>query len=192
MKKPVLYIAGLFVAIVAAVVGYLLQQHNNRLQEQPKVVYNAYVKPEKNLIGEIRPVFILQDMNGTQRNVQEWDGKILVLNFWATWCPPCRDEIPAFVKLQDKYQDQGLQFVGVALQTADEIRDYVAEMGMNYPSLVGAEDVIKVAKSLGNHFGTLPYTVIIDRNQRIAFIKSGPLHYDDAEAVIRALLSPTG
>jgi peroxiredoxin len=81
-----------------------------------------------------------------------------------------------------------LQFAGIALHTAEEVRDFAAELKMNYPVLVGQEEVIRVAEQYGNHTGMLPYTVIIDRQQRIAFIKHGPLSYEEAEAEITPLL----
>ena len=98
------------------------------------------------------------------------------------------EEIPGFIKLQDKYADQGLQFIGIALQTAADVRDFVQELGMNYPVLVGGSDVIDVAEKYGNSLGALPYTVIIGRDHRIHFTKRGPLHYEEAEKVIRSIL----
>ena len=118
----------------------------------------------------------------------EWQGKVVALNFWATWCPPCRDEIPHFVELQQHYAREGLQFVGVALQEADEVRDFLLEFNVNYPSLVGADDVLQLAKALGNGIGALPYTVIIDRQGNVAFTKRGALSKAEAESVIQGLL----
>lgn len=181
-------IAGIFVAVVAATVFYQLQQNEDTSQAGPVVVENPFVVPEKTLIGAIRPEFVLQDVNGIARNINEWDGKILAINFWATWCRPCLTEIPAFIKLQEKYNDHGLQFIGIALHTADEIRNYISEVGMNYPALVGKDKAIAVTRSFGNRFGVMPYTVFINRDRRIYFIKSGPLKYEDADAIINSLL----
>ena len=188
MKNSVLIITGLLIAVVAGAVGFLFQQHINKPQWAQVVIGNRADDPVKSLIGTTRPGFALQDMEGQQRNVREWDDHVLVINFWATWCPPCRDEIPSFIKLQEKYAGQGLQFVGIALQTAEEVKDFVAELGMNYPVLVGTEEVIKVAEEYGNRSGVLPYTVIIDRQHQINFIKRGPLHYEQAEMAILAVL----
>ena len=171
-------------AFMADVTADELQQP---AQSAPATVENTYVKPEKTLIGEIRPDFTLPDIDGVQRNVNEWDGKILVINFWATWCLPCLKEIPDFVKLQEKYAQQDVQFLGLAMQSAEEIKEFISDIGMNYPSLAGIQDVSNVGKLFGNRFGVLPYTVMIDRNQKIVFIKSGPLSYDDAEYAINAL-----
>ena len=128
------------------------------------------------------------DVDGQQRNISEWQGKTLVLNFWATWCTPCREEIPAFVELQEQYGNDGLQFIGIALQEAEEIRDFLQEFNVNYPSLVGSADAIKVAKQLGNDIGALPYTVFIHHDGTISFTHRGPLLKSDAEKVIQTLL----
>ncbi|MCP4044224.1 MAG: TlpA family protein disulfide reductase, partial [Gammaproteobacteria bacterium] len=66
--------------------------------------------------GKPRPEFSLNDLTGTPRRVREWDGRLLFVNFWATWCPPCLREIPTFIELQDRYGSRGLQFLGVAVQ----------------------------------------------------------------------------
>lgn len=183
--KNKLLIAGALIAFAASVLGFLLQQHANKQRNNNAVESRTNASAES-VIGSLRPDFTLQDMHGQERHVQEWNNQVLVINFWATWCPPCREEIPGFIKLQKKYNNQGVQFIGIALQTADEVKDYVAELGMNYPVLVGTGDVIKVAERFGNHQGILPYTVIIDRQQHIRFIKRGPLKYEEAETAILA------
>ena len=85
-----------------------------------------------------------------------------------------REEIPAFVELQQHYQSKGLQFIGIALQQAEEVRGFMEEFNVNYPSLVGGDEVIQAAKRLGNDIGALPYTVIIDTRGEIVFTRRGP------------------
>ena len=184
MKSRAL-LTGVLIAFVAGVAGFLIQQQFTEIPHQRVSLGQV---PEKSLIGELRPDFSLPDKDGNMRSVQEWDGQVLVINFWATWCPPCRDEIPEFIKLQNKYSAQGLQFIGIALHKPEEVQGFVAELGMNYPILVGEEAVIRVAGDYGNQTGILPYTVVIDRNKRIVFVKKGALHYAEAEAIIAALL----
>jgi len=142
----------------------------------------------QNLSGKPSPDFSLMDVSGQRRNVSEWKGKVLAINFWATWCPPCLEEIPHFIKLQEKYGHQGLQFLGIALEGVDEVLGFANEHGINYPLLVGEQEVIKLAGKFGNHMGGLPYTVILDRNGHISFIKVGPLSASEAEQVIISLL----
>lgn len=144
--------------------------------------------PTPALVGKIRPDFSLPDLNGRMRHVGEWDGRVVVINFWASWCSPCLREIPEFVALQKKYARQGLQFVGVAIQNADQITDFVRQHGINYPILVGGMAAVRLAERLGDYQGTLPYTVIIGRNKRIHFIHNGRIPDKKAEQVIKSLL----
>jgi peroxiredoxin len=140
------------------------------------------------VIGSPRPEFALPDTEGISHNIREWDGKVLVINFWATWCPPCRREMPAFIELQDELGAQGLQFIGVAIDDADKVIDFMDTYGVNYPMLLGDLAAIEVGKQYGNRFGALPYTVIIDRQGKIAFTRRGELEKHDAKAEVKKLL----
>ena len=142
----------------------------------------------EDLTGKPSPDFSLMDVSGQSRNVSEWQGKVLVINFWATWCPPCLEEIPHFINLQDKYGDQGLQFLGIALEDVDAVTSFVNKLGINYPILLGEQEVIKLGVKLGNRIGGLPYTVILDRSGNINFIKVGPISVSEAEQIITSLL----
>ncbi len=156
-----------------------------------KQVDNLPPAPQANtqdMMGMPSPDFSLMDVSGQSRNVSEWQGKVLVINFWATWCPPCLEEIPHFIDLQDKYGDQGLQFLGIALEEVDAVTSFASEIGINYPLLVGEQEVIKLAGKFGNRIGGLPYTVILDRSGNINFIKQGPISVSEAEQVITSLL----
>lgn len=121
----------------------------------------------------------LPDTHGVVRSIDQWDGKVVVVNFWATWCAPCRDEIPILVKLQEKHAASGLQIVGIAIDQPEKVRPYAAEMRMNFPSLIGGVDAIELSRKLGNKAGVLPFTVVLDRRGKIAerhigAIKEGP------------------
>ncbi|MEQ8663021.1 MAG: TlpA disulfide reductase family protein [Gammaproteobacteria bacterium] len=104
----------------------------------------------------------LADPAGAGQRLGDLAGRVTVLNFWATWCPPCLREIPAFVALQREHADDGLQFIGIALDEAAPVADFVAEKGINYPVLVGSNDVVRLMQTLGNDIGGLPYTVVLD------------------------------
>ena len=132
--------------------------------------------------------FSLHDLEGNTHQFKEWDGKVRVLNFWATWCPPCRKETPMFVEMQDQLGAQGLQFIGVAIDEKQKVQDFMDTYGVNYPMLIGAEDAIKVAEQYGNRFGALPWTVVINREGTIVHAQAGEFTRQKAESVIRPLL----
>lgn len=117
---------------------------------------------------------------GEQQRLGDLAGRVTVLNFWATWCPPCLREIPAFVALQETHGADGLQFIGIALDEAAPVADFVAEKGVNYPVLVGANDVVRLMQTLGNEIGGLPYTVVLDAAGEVLFTKQGEWPADEA------------
>ena len=163
MKNIILIIVAI---TIAGSSGYALQRYLNQPQIQTQ---------SNPAIGFQRPEFAAMDLNGQFRNIKEWDGKLIFLNFWATWCPPCLKEIPEFIELQKAYGDQGFQIIGIAIDDEDKVREYVEKVGMNYPSLVVQDEGVMLAKRYGNGIGALPYTVIINRDGEISHTIRGEL-----------------
>jgi peroxiredoxin len=130
------------------------------------------------------------DLQGQPLHLETYRGKLVVLNFWATWCPPCLKEMPAFVRLQQKYGGQGLQFVGIALDTREEVARFVSEHGIDFPIVAGEENVAIYMQRLGNGIGALPFTVVVDRDGAVRHTHQGEWPEADAAAVIEAWLTP--
>lgn len=180
-------IAAITIATVAGMAGFYVYKPPAS-QAAQQAVPPVTVAVAGDIIGTMRPEFSLSDVAGQLRNINEWDGKVLAINFWATWCPPCIKEIPEFIEIQHKYEAEGLQFIGIALQRPEEVTEFMQEHGMNYPVLAGEMEVIKIAESYGNDIGALPYTIIVDRQGLIHYVKRGPLPGETAEAIISKLL----
>jgi thiol-disulfide isomerase/thioredoxin len=130
----------------------------------------------------------LPDAEGATQRLEQWRGKVLVVNFWATWCEPCREEMPEFVRVQRELGPKGLQFVGIAVDQADKVAAFAKELGLNYPALVGGYDAMELSRSLGNRLLALPFTIIIDRQGRIAYIQLGRLKTTQLLSIVDKLL----
>lgn len=127
-------------------------------------------------VGDFRPGFNLGTTTGTIDNIDNYAGKVVLLNFWATWCLPCRKEIPMLQTLQDQYGHEGFQVIGIAMDDVSRVREFVAELGIEYPNLVGAGDVMLTGLSYGNSSGALPYSVLIDRQGTIRWREHGEIN----------------
>ena len=130
----------------------------------------------------------IPDLEGKPRTLDQWRGKVLVVNFWATWCAPCREEIPAFIKVQQQLGTKGLQIIGIAVDQTDKVRPYAAEMKINYPILVGDTEAIDLARQAGNRLGGLPYTVIFDRQGTAIHSQLGGITEQKLQALVLPLL----
>ncbi|MBI1398138.1 MAG: redoxin family protein [Betaproteobacteria bacterium] len=130
----------------------------------------------------------LATLDGAPTSLDKWHGKVLVVNFWATWCAPCRKEIPEFVRMQQALGAQGLQFVGIAIDDRDKVRTFVREAGINYPILIGELNAVDLAKSLGNDLGALPFTVVFDRNGQVIQTELGATNEAKLRPVLTRLL----
>lgn len=135
------------------------------------------------------PAFRLADTLGQYRELAEWQGKVVVINFWATWCAPCLQEIPEFIQVQADYADRGVQFVGIALDAPDAVMRFADRLGITYPVLLGTADAIAVARQFGNSLGVLPYTAVIDRDGKVADVHAGVFHTADLTSLLDHLVA---
>lgn len=134
------------------------------------------------------PAFSLPDLSGTEHNINEWQDKVRVINFWATWCPPCLKEMPEFTALQSKYGANGLQFIGIALDDIEPVKEFIESKKINYPILMGVEQGTKIAHDLGNVVNTVPFTVIVDKKGLIVSRHMGELKGDDLSKIINPMV----
>ena len=135
------------------------------------------------------PDFSLNDASGKQHNIIEWQGKIRIINFWATWCPPCIKEIPEFVFLQEQYASKGLQFIGIAIDDEVSVKEYLAKTKINYPILIADLEGIALAHQLGNSVDAVPYTLIVDQQGRIIHQHRGAFSKEQIMEVISPILN---
>ncbi len=131
----------------------------------------------------------LPDSAGHEQAIAQWRGKVIVANFWATWCPPCRKEIPDFAAASQALAGEPVQFVGISIDAAEKVRAFDDEFQVPYPLLIAGADALELAAGFGNGARALPFTVIIDRDGAVRHIKLGTLHKDELERKIRALLA---
>jgi thiol-disulfide isomerase/thioredoxin len=130
----------------------------------------------------------LPDTAGRQQSLAQWHGKIVIVNFWATWCAPCREEMPEFVLAQREFGPKGLQFVGIAVDQPDKVDQFVRELDLNYPALIGGYGAVELSKTLGNQFSALPFTIVIDRKGAVARTQLGPFKPGKLRSTIDSLL----
>ena len=113
------------------------------------------------------------DLNGDLVSLKKWEAKLIVINFWGTWCPPCKEEMPLLSRLSEKFKYKNVQFIGVALDDLKAIRSFLESHPVAFPILWGASDVSLFMSELGNNFGSLPFTVVIDSQNAILFTQLG-------------------
>ena len=132
------------------------------------------------------PQLKIKDLRGRTHRLSDYKGKVVLLNFWATWCPPCRAEMPDLIKMQREYQSKGLQVIGITYppQEIEEVRQFIRELGVNYPVALGTKEM----RTLFDKTETLPLTVVIDRQGNIVERIEGILLAVEFEQKIKPLL----
>jgi len=189
MRGGLIFFSTLILSLAAGLGGYSLYQQSRG--DSPAAVSRAKTPSVDSLIGTKRADFTLNDLDGKPHSIAEWDGQVVLINFWATWCPPCRREIPLLVDLQREYAERGFTVLGLAMDNLTKVANFVEGHKVSYPNLVGQYDVAKVSALLGNTAGSLPYTVIIDRDGNIRYLHLGEISRETALKQILPLL-PAG
>jgi thiol-disulfide isomerase/thioredoxin len=174
-------VAVVLLAVAAGAAGYFVSRH------QSAPVDAVVVGPVENAEFRAVPDFSLTDLAGETRSGAEWSGQVRIVNFWATWCPPCRREIPLLIDLQQEYGDR-MQVIGIAIDDLADVRSYAEETAFNYPVLVGQQEAIDLGNAFLPDFVGLPFTVIVDAEDRIAKVHVGELHRDEAESMLAEVL----
>ncbi len=131
----------------------------------------------------------LPDLAGKPTTLAAWQGKVRVVNFWATWCTPCRKEIPGLIEVQRKLAANGVQVVGIAVDQADKVQAYAKEMGIDYPILVAGMGGADLSRKVGNRTGALPFTVVLDRAGKAVNSHLGIITAEELEKILAPLLA---
>lgn len=128
------------------------------------------------------------DLTNTTKTLKDYRGKVIVLNFWATWCPPCRQEMPAFSKVQEALGAQGVQVIGMGIDSPSAIKEFALQFPVSYPLLMGGTAGMDLMRELGNPDAALPYTFVFNRDGQPAFSHLGMLTEETLSERLRPLL----
>ena len=139
--------------------------------------------PPARVIPDTLPEFSLATLEGPPRSLSSFDHPSLVVNFWATWCAPCRREIPLLRQMRRERAEQGVEVVGIAVDFRDDVVKYAREIGLDYPLLIGEQDGMDAANAFGMDL-LLPFTVFADSQRRIVAVKVGELHAEEASFIL--------
>ena len=135
-------------------------------------------------IPERLPAFSLSDRSGKVTAISSWRGKSLILNFWATWCAPCRREIPLLKSLDKDWGGRDMQVLGIAVDHREEVAAYADELKIPYPLLIGEQDALDVAAQFGVESPVFPFTVFTDRRGDVVTLYVGELHKAQADLIL--------
>jgi len=130
----------------------------------------------------------LPGLDGNKQDINQWQGKIVLVNFWATWCPPCLEEIPVFLSLRKEYAAAGFEVLGISIDDVSKVKRFRETMQISYPLLDGEDNGMALMHSLGNKIGGLPYSILFDRSGKAVEIKSGPYQEQELKDLIDKLL----
>jgi thiol-disulfide isomerase/thioredoxin len=160
------------VAVLGAALGLFASTHMNGYPERPVPEGMTVLK-----VGDARGELELADLDGKPRRLAEFDGKLVLLNFWATWCGPCREEMPLLNATHQKLADKGLLVVGVAIDEPEAVHDFLKDSPVRYPILLASEDE-EASLHFGDTQGVLPYSVLIGRDGKLLAQRAGYFNED--------------
>lgn len=187
--KPIGYVV---VALVAAAAGFGIYQFALAPKIQTGPIETRVISPPAEAeaeaaddgLPEILPDFTLANLEGQPQSIRSWTGKSMIVNFWATWCAPCRREIPLLKQIQAEHGAEGFQIVGVAVDFRDDVLKYAKEIGIDYPLLIGEEDGLEAVTKFGRGSLGFPFTVFTDNQHRLVLFHLGEIHPEQAEVML--------
>ena len=190
------------IVVAATAAGTAFYAYQQQVQaplatDQPRVQPADEGQSPAQLV-EALPQFQLADRDGQARSLRDWPDKALIVNFWATWCAPCRREIPLLQQLQREHEAEGFQVIGIAVDFRDKVLAYADDMKIEYPLLIGEQEALDAAAAFGVSTVGLPFTVFSDARGRIVTAHLGELTTAEADLILSAVrrvnageLSPT-
>jgi thiol-disulfide isomerase/thioredoxin len=190
--KASVYVAVAAIAVAAGVLVY-------RYAVMPRAALETTMGPvEQRPVAEEPPTaadalpatlpdFTLGDLAGKPTSIRSWPGKSMIVNFWATWCAPCRREIPLLRELQKQHGAEGFQIVGVAVDIREDVVKYAQEIGIDYPVLIGEQDGLDAVNKFGQGSIGFPFTVFTDNQGRIVLFHLGEIRKEQAEVLFGAV-----
>lgn len=176
--------SGALIAVIPVLVLIAIATPRSRTSKTKVATLTAGMTEPTN--GEQAPELDLKGLNGNRVRLSDYAGKVVVINFWATWCAPCRAEIPAFVRLRAQYHDKGLEIIGVSLdeEADDTVNDFARRFNINYPVAIATLDEVMKYGPIEQ----IPTTFIVDRQGRIVSRRLGMMSFDKIEKAIQPLL----
>ena len=186
--KASAYVAVAAIAVAAGVLVYryavvpdTAKEATTAQAEQPTAAEEPAAMPET------LPDFTLGDLAGKPTSIRSWPGKSMIVNFWATWCAPCRREIPLLRELQKQHGAEGFQIVGVAVDIREDVVKYAQEIGIDYPVLIGEQDGLDAVNKFGQGSIGFPFTVFTDNQGRIVLFHLGEIRKEQADVLFGAV-----
>ena len=170
----------------AAIIAYLSYRMLLQTPVAPTGGVAASAEPVENL-----PDFTLEDLGGGTRSIRSWPDNALIINFWATWCAPCRREIPLLKDFQSAHAEESVQVIGIAIDRLEPVKEFARDIEFNYPVLVGQSDAMDAASAFGVEFFALPFTVFTDTEGNILGVHTGEVHSEDLENLSQILTDLT-